>query len=118
MTVQERRIGDVVVIELKGQLTLDDGVFRLKDKINSVLLEGFVNIVIDLGDVTYIDSSGLGELVSSFTSATRSNGTLKLVHLGTRAQSLLTMTKLLTVFDAYDTEEEAINSFQCEAVVA
>ena len=118
MMVQERRIGDVVVIELKGQLTLDDGVFRLKDKINSVLLEGFVNIVIDLGDVTYIDSSGLGELVSSFTSATRSNGTLKLVRLGRRAQSLLTMTKLLTVFDAYDTEEEALNSFQREAVVA
>ncbi len=118
MKVQERRIGDVVVIALSGQLTLGDGHVRLKDKINSLLLEGVRNIVLDLGDVTYIDSSGLGQLVSSFTSVTRTDGRLKLVNVGRRSQDLLIMTKLVTVFDTYDTEDEAINSFQTEPVVA
>ncbi len=118
MTVEERRIRDVVVIALKGKLTLGEGVTRLKDKINSVLLEGFVNIVIDLGDVSYIDSGGLGQLVSTFTSVTRSRGTLKLVRVGRRAHSLLAVTRLLTVFDAYDTEKEAIDSFRPVPVVA
>ncbi len=118
MKVQERRVGDVVVIELSGQLTLGDGLIRLKDKINSVLLEGFRNIVLDLGDVRYIDSGGLGELVSSLTSVTRENGSLKLVNVGRRSQDLLIMTKLVTVFDTYDTEDEAIASFQTEPVVA
>ncbi len=118
MKVQERRIGDVVVIALSGQLTLGDGDVRLKDKINSLLLEGVRNIVLDLGDVTYIDSSGLGQLVSSFTSVTRTNGRLKLVNMGRRSQDLLIMTKLVTVFDTYDTQDEAINSFETESVVA
>ncbi len=118
MKVQERRIGDVVVIELSGQLTLGDGLSRLRDKINSVLLEGFRNIVLDLGDVRYIDSGGLGELVASLTSVTRENGSLKLVSVGRRSKDLLATTKLLTVFDTYDTEGEAINSFQSEQVVA
>ena len=118
MKVQERRVGDVVVIELSGQLTVGDGLIRLKDKINSVLLEGFRNIVLDLGDVRYIDSGGLGELVASLTSVTRENGSLKLVNVGRRSKDLLATTKLLTVFDTYDTEGEAINSFQSEQVVA
>ena len=118
MKVQERRIGDVVVIALSDQLTLGDGDVRLKDKINSLLLEGVRNIVLDLGDVTYIDSSGLGQLVSSFTSVTRTNGRLTLARVGRRSQDLLIMTKLVTVFDTYDTEDEAINSFQTEPVVA
>ncbi len=118
MKVQERRVGDVVVIELSGQLTVGDGLIRLKDKINSVLLEGFRNIVLDLGDVRYIDSGGLGELVASLTSVTRENGSLKLVSVGRRSKDLLATTKLLTVFDTYDTEGEAINSFQSEQVVA
>ena len=118
MKVQERRIGDVVVIALSGQLTLGDGDVRLKDKINSLLLEGVRNIVLDLGDVTYIDSSGLGQLVSSFTSVTRTNGRLALVKVGRRSQDLLIMTKLVTVFDTYDAQDEAINSFETESVVA
>ena len=117
MKVQERRIGDVVVIALSGQLTLGDGDVRLKDKINSLLLEGVRNIVLDLGDVTYIDSSGLGQLVSSFTSVTRTNGRLALVKVGRHSQDLLIMTKLVTVLDTYDTQDEAINSFETESVV-
>ena len=118
MKVEERRIGDVVVISLSGQLTLGDGDIRLKDKINSLLLGGVRKIVLDLGEVTYIDSSGLGQLVSSFTSVTRTDGRLTLVHVGKRSQDLLTMTKLVTVFDTYDTEDEALHSFRTKPVVA
>ncbi len=118
MQVQERRIGDVVVIELSGQLTLGDGLGRLRDKINSVLFEGCRNIVLDLGDVRSIDSSGLGQLVSSLTSVTRENGSLKLVNVGRRSKDLFATTKLVRLFDTYDTEGEAINSFQSEQVVA
>ena len=111
MELQERHIGNVVVLEISGQLTLPDGSLRLKDKINSVLHEGSRNIVLDLGNVAYIDSGGLGQLVSSFTSVAREAGGLKLLNVGKRSKDLLAMTKLLTVFDTYDTEHEAVASF-------
>ena len=111
MELQERHIGNVVVLEISGQLTLPDGSVRLKDKINSVLHEGSRNIVLDLGDVAYIDSGGLGQLVSSFTSVAREAGSLKLLNVGKRSKDLLALTKLLTVFDTYDTEHEAVASF-------
>ena len=111
MTVQERRVGNVVVLDIGGQLTLADGSVRLKDKINSVLQEGSHNILLNLGDVSHIDSGGLGQLVSSFTSAKRENGSLKLFNVGKRSKDLLAMTKLLMVFDTYDTEQQAADSF-------
>ena len=111
MELHERHIGNVVVLDISGQLTLADGSVRLKDKINSVLYEGSRNILLNLGDVSYIDSGGLGQLVSSFTSVTRENGSLKLLNVGKRSKDLLAMTKLLMVFDTYDTEHEAVDSF-------
>ncbi len=111
MELQERHIGNVVVIDISGQLALADGSVPLKDKINSVLNEGSRNILLNLGNVSYIDSGGLGQLVSSFTSVTRENGSLKLLNLGKRSKDLLAMTKLLTVFDTYDAEHEAVDSF-------
>ena len=112
MEVQERHVGDVVVLDLRGQLTLPEGSERLKDKINSLLHQEARQVVINLGDVSYIDSGGLGQLVSSFTSVTRQGGSLKLFNVGKRSRDLLAMTKLLTVFDTYDSEEEAVQSFE------
>ncbi len=111
MELQERRVGNVVALDISGQLTLEDGSMRLKDKINSLLHDGVRNILLNLGDVSYIDSGGLGQLVSSFTSVKRENGNLKLFNVGKRSKDLLAMTKLLMVFDTYDTEQEAADSF-------
>ena len=111
MELQQRQIGNVVVFDISGQLTLADGSVRLKDKINSVLHDGSRNILLNLGDVSYIDSGGLGQLVSSFTGVARENGSLKLLNVGKRSRDLLAMTKLLTVFDTYETEHEAVESF-------
>ena len=115
MELQERQIGNVVVLDISGQLKVADGSERLMDKINSLLYEGSRNILLNLDDVSYIDSEGLGQLVSSFTSVTRENGSLKLLNVGKRTKDLLAMTKLLTVFDTYDTEHQAVDSFAAEA---
>ncbi len=112
MELQERRVDDVVVLDLSGRLTLGDDSMRLKDKINSVVHQGARHVLLNLGDVSYIDSGGLGQLVSSFASVRRENGSLKLYNLGKRSKDLLAVTKLLMVFDTYDTEQEALKSFQ------
>ena len=111
MELQERHVGDVVVLDLSGQLTLPDGSQRLKDKINGLLHQGAHQVVINLADVSYIDSGGLGQLVSSFTSIKHRDGNLKLSNLGKRSKDLLALTKLLTVFDTYESEQEAVQSF-------
>jgi len=112
MELRERRVGDVVILDLGGRLTLTDGSTRLKDKINSVVMEGGRKILINLGDVTYIDSSGLGELVSAFTGVKRHEGRLKLFNVGGRSKDLLVMTKLIMVFDTFDSEADALASFE------
>ncbi len=111
MELQERHVGDVVVLDISGQLTLGDDSVRLKDKINSALHQGSRDILLNLGGVSYIDSGGLGQLVSSFTTVKRENGSLKLFNLGKQSKDLLTMTKLVMVFDTFDTEREGVNSF-------
>ena len=89
MELQERRVDDVVVLDLSGRLTLGDDSMRLKDKINSVVHQGARHVLLNLGDVSYIDSGGLGQLVSSFASVRRENGSLKLYNLGKRSKDLL-----------------------------
>jgi len=111
MELTERRAGDVVVLDLSGRLTLTDGSVRLKDKINSVIHEGGRKILINLGQVTYIDSSGLGELVSAFTGVKRHDGRLKLFNVGGKSRDLLVMTKLIMVFETFDSEADALKSF-------
>ena len=112
MELEERRVGDVVVLDLNGRLTLGDDSTRLKDKINSVLHDGSQHILLNLADVSYIDSGGLGQLVSSFTGVKRANGHLKLFGLGKQSKDLLAMTKLVMVFDTYNTERDALASCQ------
>ena len=111
MQIDERSAGNVTVLGLKGELTLGDGQALLKDKIHSLLHQGRTHILVDLGGVTYIDSSGIGELASSFTSVGRAGGSIKLLNLTKRVGDLLAITKLLTVFDSFDTEQEALHSF-------
>ena len=111
MELEERRVEDVVVLDLSGRLTLGDDSTRLKDKINSLIHQGSKNILLNLGEVSYIDSGGLGQLVASFTGVRRENGQLKLFNVGKRSKDLLAMTKLLMVFDTYDSEAEAVASF-------
>ena len=116
MDLQERRVGNTVVLDLSGRLTLGEESTRLKDKVNSVLQAGVHDILLNLGDVSYIDSGGLGQLVSSFTAVKRSEGHLKLFNLGKQSKDLLAMTKLLMVFDTFDTEQEGLESFRAEPV--
>lgn len=111
MQIDERSAGNVSVLSLKGELTLGDGRTLLKDKVNSLLHQGRKNILIDLGGVTYIDSAGIGELASSLTSVGRAGGQIKLLNLTRRVKDLLAITKLLTVFDSFDSEPDALKSF-------
>ena len=112
MEIVERTVNDVTVLDLKGKMTLGEGDELLKDKINSLLSQGKKKLVLNLEGVPYIDSAGLGEIVRTFTTVSRQGGSLKLLNLTKRIEDLLSITKLLTVFDTYDNEPEAIKSFQ------
>ena len=111
MEIAERASGDVKILDLHGKLTIGDGDELLKDKINSLVQQGHTKIVLNLGDVPYVDSAGLGQMVSSYRTVTRSGGSLRLLNLTARIREVLTITKLLTVFDTYESESEALASF-------
>ena len=111
MEIAERTVSDVTVLDLKGKMTLGEGDELLKDKINSLLSQGKKKLVLNLEGVPYIDSAGLGEIVRTYTTVSRQGGSLKLLNLTKRIEDLLSITKLLTVFETFDTEAEAINSF-------
>ena len=111
MQIDQRAVGDVVVLDLKGRITMGEGDELLKDKVNSLVNQGHRKIVLNLAEVPYIDSAGLGEIVRTYTTVSRQGGSLKLLNLTKRLHQLLVVTKLLTVFESYDTEAEAIASF-------
>jgi anti-sigma B factor antagonist len=111
MQIEERVVNDVTILDLKGKITLGEGDEALKDKINSLLMQGKKKILLDLKDVPYIDSAGLGEIVRTYTTVSRQGGQLKLVNLTKRITDLLSITKLLTVFETFDAEPEALKSF-------
>jgi anti-sigma B factor antagonist len=115
MQIDERTIGDVVVLDIKGRVQLGEGDEMLKDKVNSLLNQGRKKIILNLADVPYIDSAGLGEVVRTFTTVSRQGGNLKLLNLTKRITDLLAITKLLTVFDTYDSEQDAVQSFSASA---
>jgi anti-sigma B factor antagonist len=115
MEIDERTVGDVVVLDIKGRVQLGEGDEMLKDKVNSLLNQGRKKIVLNLAEVPYIDSAGLGEVVRTFTTVSRQGGSLKLLNLTKRITDLLAITKLLTVFDTYDSEQEAVQSFSASA---
>ena len=117
MQIEERAVGDVVVLDLKGRITLGDGDQLLKDKVNSLVNQGRKRIVLNLAGVPYIDSAGLGEIVGSYTTVSRQGGSLKLLNLTKKITDLLAITKLLTVFETFDSEDEAVRSFAASAKV-
>jgi anti-sigma B factor antagonist len=111
MDIKERVVEGVSVLDLSGKIVLGEGDGQVRDRIKDLLSDGQRRILLNLGDVNYIDSAGLGALISSYTTTKREGGQLKLVNLTRRIQDLLAITKLITVFDTYDDEKEALASF-------
>jgi anti-sigma B factor antagonist len=109
--VTSRQVGDVSVIDVVGRITLGEGASALRETIRGLVAKDQKKILLNLGEVSYIDSSGIGELVSGFTTVTNHGGQLKLLSLTKRVQDLLQITKLYTVFDVYDNEASAVRSF-------
>ena len=106
-----RQVGDVTVMDATGRITLGEGASTFRESLRELLGKGHKKVLVNLGDVTYIDSSGIGELVSGFTSVTNQGGQLKLLHLTKRVQDLLQITKLYTVFEVFEDEAAAVRSF-------
>ena len=106
-----RQIGDVSVVDVAGRITLGKGSSALRDSVREMVGKGQKKILLNLGEVSYIDSSGIGELVSAFTTVTNGGGQLKLLNLTKRVKDLLQITKLYTVFDVHESEVSAIRSF-------
>lgn len=106
-----RQVGDVTVIDVTGRITLGEGSSNLREGIRDLVAKGNKKILLNLGEVSYIDSSGIGELVSGFTSVANQGGQLKLLNLTKRVRDLLQITKLYTVFEVYEDEATAIRSF-------
>ena len=112
MQISERETGSVTVLDLSGKITLGDGDTLLKDKLHSLLHQGKKKVLLNLADVNYVDSAGLGALVSAYTTVTREGGSLKLLNITRKLQDLLSITKLLTVFETFDSEDEALRSYK------
>jgi anti-sigma B factor antagonist len=111
LNIAERQAGDITILDMDGKVTIGEGSVALRNTIRRLLGEGKKKILLNLGNVGYIDSSGIGELVSSFTAVNKEGGSLKLLNLTQKIQDLLAITKLLTVFDVFENEGEALSSY-------
>jgi len=111
MTIDTRTANGVTILDIHGRITIGEGSAEVRSVVRELLAAGKKNILLNMGDVSYVDSSGIGELVSSFTTVTNQGGKLRLLSLTKKLQELLAITKLLTVFDCYDDEDEAVASF-------
>ena len=112
LVLKPRRLDDVVILDLSGRITIGEGTVILRDQIQKLLNAGDRKFLLNLEDVNYIDSSGLGELVTSFTTVRNQGGLLKLLNLTRRVQDLLQITKLLTVFETFNSEAEALKTMK------
>ena len=112
MTIQERRVGPVTFLALSGRLVLDDGDVLLRQRVDDLVARGQLRIVADLTELDYVDSAGIGVLIAKYLSVRRNGGDLKLLRLSLRTHHALEITHLLTVFETFDTEEEAVRSFE------
>ena len=112
MVINTRRLDDVAILDLSGRITIGEGTVILREQIQKLLASGDRKFLLNLADVDYIDSSGLGELVTSFTTVRNQRGQLKLLNLTRRVHDLLQITKLLTVFETFDNETEALKSLK------
>ncbi|MEA2174297.1 MAG: anti-sigma factor antagonist [Blastocatellia bacterium] len=112
LDIKEREAGDVAILDLSGKVTFGEGSGQLRQAIRRLTQEGKKKILLNLAGVGYMDSTGIGELVANYTTVQSAGGQLKLLNLTQKLQSLLAITKLLTVFDVYENETDALNSFQ------
>jgi anti-sigma B factor antagonist len=112
LDVKERQAGDVTILDISGDVRIGEGSVALRDSIRNLADQGKNKVLLNLAGVKYMDSTGVGELIANYTTITRQGGQLKLLNLTDKIQNLLVITKLLTVFDAYDNEPEALKSFQ------
>jgi anti-sigma B factor antagonist len=115
MQINQRIVGDVAIVEVIGEIVANSGDALLKDKVSSLRQQGYTRVVVDLGNVPYMDSAGLGDLILAYATTKKSGGTLKLMRVTKRLQDLLTITKLVSVFDTYDDETAALASFSAAA---
>lgn len=119
MTIDERTVGDVIILTLRGDVTMNaTGTTGISDKVRGILLSGPSHLVLDMQHVRYVDSAGLGDLVQAFTAVRNRGGALKLLNVTKRLNDLLILTRLLTVFECFDAEAEALGSFERHAVRA
>lgn len=118
ITIEERVVRGVTILDIAGKIAIGESNRQLHDSIKRLVAEGKNQIVVDLAKVSHIDSSGLGELVGGYTTLKAANGALKLVNVNDRVTSLMTITKLYTVFDIFDNEADAVSSFDEPAVAA
>ena len=112
LTIASREVEGVSILDLKGRITLGEGSVQIRDAVHDLVAKGQKKILLNLGDVNYVDSSGLGELVAAYTTAKNKGADLKLLNLIKKVHDLLQLTKLYTVFDVYDDENIAIGSFK------
>jgi len=112
LEVNERQAGDVTILDMNGSVRMGEGAISLRNSIRALIDQGKKKILLNLNGVKNIDSSGIGELIANYTTISRDGGQLKLLNLTEKIQNLLVITKLLTVFDSYDNEAEALNSFK------
>ena len=118
MTITERAVGDVTVLELDGRLVLYEGETDLKTVINDLVSRGRTKIILDLKNVTYIDSAGVGMIIAKYVSVRRAGGDVKLLNLSRRSVRVMTITRLLEVFETFDSEKEAVQSFAVKSGAA
>lgn len=111
MKIEKRTIKNVVILDLKGKILIGDGIDELRAEINQLLQNKETNILLNFKEVPYLDSTGLGEVVRSYTSVKNAGGTIKIVYLTNKVRDLLSVTKLITVFDTFEEEEKAVASF-------
>jgi len=111
MVIEERRVGAVTILALRGRLVLDDGDVLLRERVDDLVKRGDLRIVIDFSDLDYVDSAGIGVLIAKYLSVRRKGGSLKLLRLSMRAHHALEITHLLTVFETFEEEDAAIKSF-------
>jgi anti-sigma B factor antagonist len=117
MTIEQRTVGDVVVLSITGDIAMNgSGASQLADEVRSVLLDGHNRLVLDLSHVRYVDSGGLGEIVHALSDVRKRGGAMKLLNVTKRLNDLLVVTRLLTVFDCFDDEAEAVASFDAQPV--
>jgi anti-sigma B factor antagonist len=117
MQITERQVSNVTILDLEGTITIDEDAIHLKDKINSLIVQGRTSVLLNLAKISYIDSGGLGQLVASYTGLAKAGGALKLVHVNKKNHDLLSITRLVTVFETFDSEADALGSFGSPALV-